>query len=217
MRQRNQCVLLLFALAAATCSPAAHAEYASDQWDDGSVNGWMPATIDVQLSAPLTGGVLGGYLQSVEVVPTFQTVGAVNAEPRYTGDFAARAIGQMQVAVQLQSGIFGQVMFQIRYLDGSHNGWYYSLPVNKDDTGWQSFAIEFDPTWSDTEAQNAGWVQEGAAPSFAETLAQVYTIGIRATGADSLALGIDSFSLGDPETGVQSVTWSRMKAAAANH
>ena len=76
---------------------------------------------------------------------------------------------------------------------------------------WQSVAIEFDPQWSDGEAIAAGWVQESTSGTFQETMANVYTAGIRFLGDGDLEAGIDNFQLDDDLVGVEAASWGQVK------
>ena len=62
-----------------------------------------------------------------------------------------------------------------------------------------------------TEAEAAGWVQEVASPDFATTMTDVYSTGIKATGTGTLSMGIDHFSLQDPSTPTENMTWGAIK------
>jgi len=192
-------------------SAPARADYVFDGWDDGSLNGWLPATGAADIAVSATNGYSGGFLQSVEQPFTFGIVGAINYGPEYTGDFTAHGYVRMQVATRFLAGSFLSVYFHVRYLDAAHNGWLLPLPADFGDTGWQFFAIDFDPYWSDQEAQAAGWLQEVSTPTFAETMADVYTSGVKATGTGVLSFGMDSFSLGDVSTSTTDMTWGGIK------
>ncbi|RKZ13619.1 hypothetical protein DRQ50_10210, partial [bacterium] len=148
-------------------SPAARADYVFDGWDAGTVDGWSPATGEATLEAPLTGGFSGGYLNSTEPVFTFGIVGALNYGPEYTGDFHTHGFVRIQVAVKFLIGSFLSSYVQVRYMDSGHNGWQLPLNADFDDPDWQLLFFDFDPAWTDQQAEAAGWVQEVASPDFA--------------------------------------------------
>ena len=192
-------------------APAARADFVFDGWDAGTVDGWLPATSETTLEVPLTGGFSRGYLNSTELAFTYGIVGAVNYRPDHTGDFIARGFVRIQVAVKFLIGSFQSSYFQVRYMDNSNNGW--QLPLNADfgDPDWQLLFFDFDPAWTDQQAEAAGWVQEFASPDFATTMTDVYSAGIKATGTGTLSMGIDHFSLQDLSTPSVGMTWGAVK------
>jgi len=192
-------------------SPAARADYVFDGWDAGTVDGWSPATGEATLEAPLTGGFSGGYLNSTEPVFTFGIVGALNYGPEYTGDFHTHGFVRIQVAVKFLIGSFLSSYVQVRYMDSGHNGWQLPLNADFDDPDWQLLFFDFDPAWTDQQAEAAGWVQEVASPDFATTMTDVFSVGIKATGTGTLSMGIDHFSLQDPSTPSVDMTWGAVK------
>ncbi len=193
-------------------APAARADFVFDGWDAGTVDGWFPATGEATLEVPLTGGFSGGYLNSTEPVFTFGIVGAINYGPDYTGDFNASGFVRIQVAVKFLVGSFQSSYFQARYMDSSHNGWQLPLNADFEDPDWQLLFFDFDPAWTDLQAEAAGWVQESASPDFATTMADVYSVGIKGTGTGTLSMGIDHFSLQDSSTPSADMAWGAVKA-----
>ncbi len=198
------CLLLL-------APAAARADYIFEGWDTGSTAGWLQASGPCQIEALATGGLVGGYLHSYEPVFTYGIVGALNYTPDYAGDYAAHGYVRVQVAVEFQTGTFLSAYFHARYLDAMHNGWQLPLDVDLEATGWQLVHFDFDPTWSDLEAEAAGWVQESASVSFAETMANVFSAGVKATGTGTLSMGLDHFSLQSAETPAAPGTWGGVK------
>lgn len=203
---------LIFALAAIAWPAAAAADHVWSDWDAGTVDGWFPATGAAALAVEPTGGYDGGYLSSTEQPFLYGIVGAINYSAAYTGDFAAHGYVRMQVAVKLLAGSFIEVYFHVRYLDSGHNGWHLPLAVDTGGAEWQFFDIDFDPLWTDPQALAAGWVQETATPTFAETLADAFHTGIKATGTGPLSLGLDHFRLWDDTVASTEMTWSALKA-----
>jgi hypothetical protein len=182
-----------------------------DGWNDGSINGWLPATGIAALEVHPSGGYVNGYLSSTESIFTNGIVGAINYGSDYTGDFNAQGYGRVQVAVKFTSGTFYSAYFHVRYLNSGNNGW--QLPLNADygNTDWQLFVIDFDPAWTDQQAEAAGWVQEAVSPSFASTMAEVYSSGIKAHSMDAASLGLDHFSLQDLAAPTEDTTWAAVK------
>lgn len=192
-------------------APTARADFVFDGWDAGTVDGWLAATGAATLEVPLTGGFSGGYLNSTETVFTYGIVGAVNYGPDYTGDFNARGLVRIQVAVKFLIGSFESSYFHARYMDSNHNGWHLPLNADFEDPDWQLFFFDFDPAWTDQQAEAEGWVQEAVSADFATTMTDVYSAGIKATGTGTLSMGIDHFSLQDPATPTVNATWGTIK------
>jgi hypothetical protein len=188
-----------------------------EDWNDGDDGGWLPATTRTAIEVTADGGVDDtGFLRSWEIDGGFDIVGAVQLSEPYVGDYGARGYRYVSVALKFISDNITVVRFRVRYLDGSHNGWYVSLTDDFTPGVWQICGVEFDPLWSDAEAIAAGWVQEVNSASFQETMANVYSAGVRAFGAGELELGIDNFSLDDtvsdvPQPAAES-RWSHVKA-----
>jgi hypothetical protein len=190
---------------------AAEADHVSAEWDEGTTEGWLPATGAAVLGVYASGGYSGGYLESSENPYLYGIVGALNFGPEYAGDFDVHGYVRFQVAVKFQIGSFNVVYFHVRYQSGSHNGWYLPLPADTGDSGWQWFDVDFEPTWSDAQAMAAGWMQETNTPSFAVTMSDVYHTGIKGTGTGVLSLGIDAFRLWDETVSAEEKSWSGIK------
>ncbi len=190
--------LIFFALLALpTLVPAAVPTF--DDWDSGSLEGWEPNTTWTTVSVSGSGGNPDGFLLSES---TQSALGALSREPRYTGDFVAPNIGRVSLDLSLQSGSVNAVYLRFRYLDGQNNGWRYLITDSLSGSTWQDYTVSFDPTWSDAEAQTAGWIQETTSPSFQETMQNVYTTEVRVLTQDfaNTEVGIDNFRLGERES-----------------
>ncbi len=192
-------------------STVAQADFVFNGWNDGALSNWVGATGVAVLEVVPSGGYNGGYLQSTESVPQYGIVGAINYGPEYTGDFVCHGYVRVQVAVKFLAGSFLTSYFHVRYLDASHNGWQIQLGADFDNPDWQMFAFDFDPTWTDVEAEAAGWSRDFASATFVETMANVYSTGVKATGTGSLSMGLDHFSLWDQVTSATTSTWSEIK------
>ena len=187
------------------------ADHVSAEWDEGTTDGWLPATGAAMLVVHASDGYSGGYLESYESPFLYGIVGALNFGPEYAGDFNVHGYVRFQVAVKFQIGSFDQVYFHVRYQSGSHNGWFLPLPADTGSSDWQWFDVDFDPTWSDVQATAAGWVQETNTPSFAVTMSDVYHTGIKGNGTGVLSLGIDAFRLWDETASAEEKSWSGIK------
>jgi hypothetical protein len=203
--------LAVLVLLAAACPVLADEVY--EGWNAGDTGGWQPNTNRTALEVYAEGGVdNSGYLRSYETGAGFDTVGALQSNEPYVGNFLTHGYARMQVALQFFEGSFTDARFRLRYMSGGYNGWYYPLTTDFTPGVWHLLSIAFDPTWSDTEAIAAGWVQESNTPSFQETLANVYTTEIRVLGTGELVVGMDDFLLGEMVTPVESTTWGQVKS-----
>lgn len=210
MKRRISCFILL---AACFLLPrAVQADYVFNGWDGGTVDGWLPATGQAILATPLSGGLNGGYLESYEETFTHGIVGAITYQPTHTGDYTAHGFVRIQVAVKFISSGFLSAYVHMRYLDSTHNGWQLPLNADFENHYWQLNYYDFDPNWTDQQAVAAGWIQESNTPSFAETMAQVYSAGVKATGIGALSVGIDHFSLQDAATASDHMAWGDIKS-----
>jgi hypothetical protein len=188
-------LVFLVTLWLAAAGPAG-ADQVFEGWDEGHAGGWQPNTSRTAIEVYSEGGVGNtGYLRSYEVQGGFNIVGAVQRNAPYVGDYGAYGYGRMEVAIQFFAGSFEAAVFRVRYLDGSHNGWYRPLTDNFAPGEWHMTGIDFDPSWSDAEATAAGWVQESNSASFQETMANVYTCEVRAWGTGEMDIGLDVFWL----------------------
>ncbi|MBL4850051.1 MAG: fibronectin type III domain-containing protein, partial [Planctomycetes bacterium] len=171
--------------AATTLSPT------TDAWDSGVLNGWVGNTAWTTVTAPGTGGNPAGYLRAVG---TNGWSGAFNLGSAYTGDLATIGVRRANIDVKCFTGTFSAAYLRVRYRDSTFNGWRYLLTGSPLVGTWQSFQVNFDPSWSDAEAIAAGWTQEATSPSFSATMGDVYSMEIRLTGSGEV--GLDNFQLG---------------------
>ncbi len=174
----------------------------SDNWDDGQLHGWMGNTAWTEVVGEAAGGNPSGYLRSRNSVADnpSRTIGALNREGRYTGDFAAAGVYRVSVDLNLLSGQMNWVLLRLRYHDATFNGWTYRLDTSLPVGQWRHYEVSFDPNWTDAQAIAAGWQQESSTPSFQQTLSDVYTTEIRLLYPPSNTtappqLGIDNFHL----------------------
>jgi hypothetical protein len=164
---------------------------------DSALNGWEANTIQTSIELMPTGGNPNGYLYSSSD-GSWGIVGAVNKTEHYTGDYAS--IKKVSVDLMFIYDAFTEAWFRFRYHSANYNGWKYPLTTSFTFGNWQTYSVVFDPTWSDSQAIAAGWVQEASSASFSETMADVYSAEVRVLGNGALAIGIDNFLLfGDCE------------------
>ncbi|MDD5719164.1 MAG: hypothetical protein PHQ53_05710 [Candidatus Krumholzibacteria bacterium] len=209
--KRQLCASFVVVLLAAVGPVLADEVY--EGWNDGVTGGWEPNTNRTALEVYTDGGVgNSGYLRSYEISGGWDAVGALQPNEPYVGDFVTHGYARMEVALQFFEGSFTEARFRVRYMSGSYNAWYYPLTTDFTPGIWHLTSVDFDPTWSDSEAIAAGWVQESNTPSFQQTMANVYTTEIRVMGTGELAVGLDDFSLGEPVTTIESTTWGQVKS-----
>jgi hypothetical protein len=191
----------VFATAVAVCLVSSLGASAtvvySEDWDNpgNGVAGWQGNTIATTVFHQAAGGNPNGYLGSSGTVTASFDIGATTELAAASGNYAAAGITQVSFDVLLLTGQFDDAWFRVRFQDSTSNGWRISLT---DDFGlglWNSYSIAFNPNWSDANALLGGWVQEGSAPSFAATMADVYHPEVRLSGEGSLEAGIDNFVL----------------------
>ena len=194
---RSMCMRVLIAGVVTFCTvvPAVSGIIYFQGWDTpGNLGGWIPNTTETSITVVDTGGNPNGYLHTFgDITPSF-AVGAVGDFPPLTGNYAAAGLNQVSFDLLFLSGSFSEAAFRVRFMDASHNGWRFPLTTDFAPGVWHSFVINFDPTWSDTQALAAGWIQEPFSPSFSETMANVFAPEVRLSGLGHLDAGIDNFT-----------------------
>jgi len=210
-------VLAILAILWTFGSTVAWAASVREDWNNGTLGGWEANTIQATVEVMTAGGVDDSpFLYSYETAlpSTFNLVGVVQHVAPYTGNYSGYDYAHVQCDLQFIHGLFLRAMFRIRYLDASYNDWYVVLTWNTPPGMWNTYSVDFDPNWTDAEAMAAGWVQDPPAPSFRETMAQVYAAEIRVEGYDGvdLAVGIDNFVLESRTVDATAGTWGGIKA-----
>jgi|GEM_PF-3554066 len=159
-------------------------------WNKGSLAGWFANTTMTTVEVRDAGGNPAGYLFSYGE----DFAGATTNLDEVSGDYTAGGIYKVSFDLWFISGDVNGAWFRVRYKDDTYNGWRYPL-AEPSTSGWNTYAIEFDPTWSDTEAMDAGWVpDEDPIVDFSTTMSDVYHPEIRLEDG-TIEAGIDNFSL----------------------
>lgn len=165
------------------------------RWDTpGQLGGWRANTA-FNVVTQATDEFGNGYLRS-SPSPTepLGFSGALHEDsPRLTGDLSKAGVNMITFDLAIFAGTALQTGLRLRYLDASHNGWIFPVSMAGAGTSWRSFEIRFDPNWSDDQARAAGWVQEAASATFAQTVRNVFTMEVRLEGSPDLVSGIDNF------------------------
>ena len=168
---------------------------------EAGLGSWEPNTTQTNITHEATGGNPDGYLvtDNLRRPQNFHTVGAVNKTSDYSGVFA-EGVWTISVDLNFLRGDFDDARLRFRFQDSTANGWYISLEDTVFENEWTSYAIKFDTTWDDADAQNAGWVKEAdgptATPSFNDLWDNVYTSEVRILGtpnSNTLLAGIDNY------------------------
>lgn len=173
-----------------------------EEWNSGSTAGWVGNTVESTVVHIGAGGNPLGYIETRGTGFGSFDVGALTDIADFTGDYAAAGITGASVDLNFKTGQFDAAWIRFRYLDSSQNGWLYPLTNIFAPNVWQTYFVNFDPTWTDLEARNAGWITDddinpAADPSasFATTMATVYTAEVRISGEGDMLAGIDNFAV----------------------
>jgi hypothetical protein len=174
----------------------------TETWDNNSLAQWVPNTIASNVVVDVTGGNPDGLLRSWgDLANNSFDIGAATQCDVFTGDYAAAGVTGIVVDVNFVSGSFDAAWLRLRFMDASHNGWVYPLTAVFGNV-WQTYSVNFDPTWTDVQAQGAGWMKDKDAGltvvdsnSFAETLSDVYTAEVRISGVNDVVASIDNFTI----------------------
>jgi len=168
-------------------------------WDSGDLNLWIGFVL-TDVSAPLTGGNPGGYLEGEKTSAGPVIVG--NQSPPWSGDWVAGEIREISIDVNVP-GSTGTTALYFRIRKGAaSNGWYYdNFASLADDGQWHTFTAPISPTWSDAQANAAGWwtpdiVGNPNYYTFIETLSvmDALTFSVSTVPADN-PIGFDNASI----------------------
>ncbi len=188
----------------------ANADTAFEDWNNGVLNGWSGNSSNTSVAWESSGGVDdSGYLSSQS---EFGIIGAVHNSEPYIGDYGDSGYDGVRCSLKFFSTGITEALFRVRYLSTFYNGWYIRVTEDFTMGVWQTVTIKFDPTWSDEDALAAGWVQEAASATFAETMANVYTCEIRVLGVGSLSMGMDNFMLSNDFLPTSTPSWDMVKS-----
>lgn len=171
--------------------------------DEAGFTGNTTSSTVVHVAA---GGNPGGHIQTrKDLAPPVFDIGAITLRPEFTGDYAAAGIVAASVDLNFMTDNIDAAWLRFRSSTDT-NGWRYSLTNSFVPNVWSSYAVVFDPTWTDVEAQAAGWLMDKdinnslpASPSFASVMADVYGAEVRIASVGSTIVGIDNVALRVPE------------------
>jgi len=165
-------------------------------WDSGDLNLWIGFAF-TDVSAPLAGGNPGGFLEAEK--SSFGMVSVGNQSPPWSGDWVAGEIRKISIDINLPGGTGATLLnFRIRR-DAVSNGWYYSsFGSLANDGQWHTFTAPVSPTWSDAQANAAGWTTPDTTNyyTFIETLTvmSALTFSVSNVPADN-PIGFDNANI----------------------
>ncbi|HOX54405.1 MAG TPA: hypothetical protein PLC32_03040 [Candidatus Omnitrophota bacterium] len=167
-------------------------------WDDAAqaLAGWQGVAVGNSLVYHDTEGNPGGY---IEAYGNFNS-GISSNQQDFTGNFSEKNYNRILIDIKpimvavaaCKPGVY------LRY-SASFAAWKYILNNFTNTAGaWQHFEVNFNPAWTDAEAQANGWsLEEGPAKSFAETMAHVGSVAVKIKYISNAAayIGYDNFTL----------------------
>lgn len=170
MRSAFASVAGAFALAAVASSTAL--ADAASRFDDGTTQGWFGS--GCTLINPGVGGNPGGYLRGCND-RTFTKLGfavftGALHQGKYVLSFDIKNDGPTPLTTLTVSfWNMGLELFET---------WATQFPVPAGGDGWNPVTVEFDPSWSDADAEAAGWAPIGAQGGLSWGALMNGTIGI---------------------------------------
>jgi hypothetical protein len=192
----------------ASSSLAAAAVPGTEQFN-GGLNGWAPSTVSTTLVHIGAGGNPGGFIQlRKDLGSPVDDVAAFTGTPNLTGDYGAAGIAR--VSVDLNFGTNNVTNAWVRYRpDAVTNGWLHPLTNVFPTNVWNTYTVDFNPAWSNAQAQLAGWITDqdinpaaNPSPPFATVMSAVGVAEVRFASPDTSTLvSIDNYSIAVPEPG----------------
>jgi hypothetical protein len=142
--------------------PAVAAVAYSEDWSAGDTNGWIQSTTSsVVVRDAAFGNPAGSLAVRRDLTPPIFDIGATTTLPQVSGDYTGAPSWTLSFDVFYETGNFIDTWLRFRYQDATFNGWHLDV-ANIFPNSWQSYAVTFDPNWSDVEAAANGWVDETA-------------------------------------------------------
>jgi hypothetical protein len=181
----------------------------TEEWETtGSTDEWIRNTIVSNLEKKETGGNPGGYLYTYSDDDTYYA-GMYTVKDELSGDFGIAPTIEISTDIKLFSTTEypPKIYLRFRYHSYSYNGWRYLLtgPTSFDTDDfdeWITYSVIICPTWTDSEAEAEGWIQESSSPSFSSTMGDVISTEVRfenwgapSTYNPEVYAGVDNFKL----------------------
>ena len=191
------------ALLAMVSTPALGATLGAVETWDSDLADWQQGTTASVAVHAANGGNPDGHLQvRRDLGEAFFDVGAqTDSSADFIGDYAAANIGQISVDLNFMTSNITDAQLRFRR-NAVENGWRISLTDQfLPDNTWNTYSVLFDPTWTDQQATDAGWIKDDpTVPSFADVFADVGRTEVRLSSTnESTLFGIDNFALNVPE------------------
>jgi hypothetical protein len=166
---------------------------------DFDTAGFGPNTTSSVVVHIADGGNPGGFIQTrKDLTPPVFDIGALTADPQFTGNYAAAGINFFSVDLNFFTENIEGAWVRVRP-GPADNGWRYPLTVVFPADVWNTYGVAFDSTWSDAEAYAAGWLTDFdidpvaiPSPAFASVMAGVNTLEVRIASTGSTLVGIDN-------------------------
>lgn len=192
----KQIIFLLGFVASVIVLPLLGFSEEQENWDDVSAgaNNWTPTYLS-QIRYESVGGNPGGFL----IVEGQGTVSASTLKSEFTGDFNQKGYNQIEADFKsiMQYYDFKPVLI-VRY-SASYINWEYEITNYINKAEWQTFTINFDPNWTDAQAQATGWQLGGQGPSktFQETMSHIWkmTLEFPYAAGQGHSMGVDNFTV----------------------
>ena len=194
-------IVTLMAIAA-LCSFAGGATIGTETFDADAA-GFVPNTTSSTVVWTDPGGNPDGHiLTRKSLSPPVFDIGALTTDADFMGDYAADGITGATVDLSFNTDNVDAAWLRFRR-DIFTNGWRYPLTnVFAPTDTWNTYSVNFDPTWSDADAINAGWLTDqdinpasNPSPSFADVMSSVGRAEVRIGSQGSTIVGIDNFGL----------------------
>ena len=170
---------------------------------DNDAAGFVGNTTSSTVIWAAAGGNPDGHLVTrKQLSPPAFDIGALTTDSDFTGDYAADGITGASVDLNFMTDNVDAAWLRVRK-DIFTNGWRYPLTdVFAPTDTWMTYSVAFDPTWSDADATNAGWLTDqdiepaaNPSPPFADVMSSVGRAEVRIASTGSTLVGIDNFSL----------------------
>jgi hypothetical protein len=178
--------------------PAVAAVAYSEDWSAGDTNGWVQSTTSsVVIRDGAFGNPAGSLAVRRDLTPPVFDIGATTTLAQVSGDYTGAPSWTFSFDVFYDTGNFTDTWLRFRYQDATFDGWHLDV-ANVFPSSWQSYAVTFDPNWSDVEAAANGWVDEtGGTVSWGLLMSNVYHPEIRLLLGDqaSALAHIDNLAL----------------------
>ena len=125
------------------------------------------------------------------------TSGITNLSSKYQGNLATKGIRKFSFDIKVESYGSMYMVTPAFFTPGSMSGWGHAFSVTAPVDTWVTYSCDFDPNWTDAQAQSAGWSKGYDAQSFSTTMSNLSGVGFWAYTHvwDYYTIRIDNFNL----------------------